>query len=55
MIPLSEDPFVYDIASLIYGDKVAFVDYKEETALVIDNPRFAKFQERLFRSLFKRL
>lgn len=55
MIPPKEDPFTYDIAQLIYGDKVAFVDYKEETALVIDNPRFAKFSERLFRSLFKRL
>lgn len=55
MIPPSEDPFTYDIAQLIYGDKVAFVDYKEETALIIENPRFAKFQERLFRSLFKRL
>ncbi len=55
MIPQSEDPFTYDIAQLIYGDKVAFVDYKEETALVIDNPRFARFSERIFRSLFKRL
>lgn len=55
MIPPSEDPFTYDIATLIYGSKVAYVDYKEETALIIDNPRFAKFQERLFRSLFKRL
>lgn len=55
MIPPAEDPFVYDIAALVYGDKVAFVDYKEEIALVIDNPRFAKFQVRLFRSLFNRL
>ena len=55
MIPPHEDPFTYDIAMLIYGTKVAYVDYKEEMALVIDNPRFAKFQERLFRSLFNRL
>ncbi len=55
MIPPSEDPFTYDIAQLIYGDKVAFVDYKEEVALIVHNPRFAKFQERLFRSLFRRL
>lgn len=55
MIPKSEDPFTYDIAELIYGDKVAFVDYRAEVALLIENPRFARFQERLFRSLFKRL
>ncbi len=55
VMPAKEDPFTYDIASLIYGDKVAFVDYASETALVIENARFARFQERLFKSLFQRL
>jgi sugar-specific transcriptional regulator TrmB len=55
MIPKSDDPFTYDIAALIYADRVAFVDYRSETAITITHKRFARFQERLFRSLFKRL
>lgn len=54
-VPKDEDPFEYDVAQLIYGDKIAFVDYAKETALVIESPSLARFQERLFRLLFQRL
>ncbi|HTK05303.1 MAG TPA: helix-turn-helix domain-containing protein [Candidatus Eisenbacteria bacterium] len=49
------DPFEYDIAMIVYGDKVATVDYAGETAVIVRNPRLAKFQARLFRTLFDRL
>ncbi|MDO8521576.1 MAG: hypothetical protein Q7S52_05670 [bacterium] len=54
-IPPSSDLFAYNITQLIYGPKVAFVDYNTETAIIIENPIIAKFQERLFKLLYQRL
>lgn len=51
-IPASFDLFAYDITQLIYGNKVAFVDYNTETAVVIENSEIARFQERIFRFLY---
>lgn len=54
-IPQGADLFAYDITELIYGPKTAFVDYNTETAIIIENPIIAKFQERLFKLLYQRL
>ena len=54
-IPHGSDLFAYNITQLMYGDKVAFVDYNSETAIIIENPIIAKFQERLFKLLYQRL
>lgn len=54
-IPQGADLFAYDITELIYGPKIAFVDYNTETAIIIENPIIAKFQERLFKLLYQRL
>ncbi len=54
-VPVEKDAFDYNIAQLIYGNKVALVDYNTETAIIIENPMIAKFQERLFRLLFAKL
>ncbi|HTM69250.1 MAG TPA: winged helix-turn-helix domain-containing protein [Candidatus Binatia bacterium] len=49
------DPFEYDIALIVYGDKVATIDYAGETAVIVKNARLARFHARLFRALFDRL
>ena len=54
-IPPNSDLFAYNITQLIYGTKTAFVDYNTETAIIIENPIIAKFQERLFKLLYQRL
>jgi sugar-specific transcriptional regulator TrmB len=54
-IPPSSDLFAYNITQLIYGTKIAFIDYNTETAVILENPIIAKFQERLFKLLYQRL
>src|SRR3989344_1657269 len=54
-IPTGSDLFVYNVTQLIYGPKVAFVDYNTETAVIVENPIIAKFQERFFKLLYQRL
>jgi sugar-specific transcriptional regulator TrmB len=54
-IPEAYDPFDYNITELIYKNKVAFIDYDTETATLIENGRFASFQLKLFKLLFKKL
>jgi sugar-specific transcriptional regulator TrmB len=54
-IPKSIDPFDYNITQLIYKDTVAFIDFDTETATLIENKRFADFQLRLFKMLFRKL
>lgn len=54
-VPPSEDPFEYNITQIIYGDKVAFIDYDAETACIIESAKFAQFQQRIFRLLFSSL
>lgn len=55
VIPAGSDVFAYNITELIYGPKIAFVDYNTETAVIIENPVIAQFQERLFKLLYQRL
>ncbi len=54
-VPPGNNPFEYDITELIFGDKVAFIDYATQTASIIENPTFAKFQRQIFKLLFDRL
>ena len=54
-IPQGADLFEYDITQLIYGNKIAFVDYNTETAVIIENPAIAAFQTRLFKLFYQRL
>ena len=55
MFPSSKDLFAYNISQIIYADKVAFIDYSTETAYIIENPMFARFQQQMFMLLFDRL
>lgn len=54
-IPQVFDLFEYDITQLIYGDKVAFIDYEREVASIIEDPVFAEFQKKIFKFIFKQL
>jgi hypothetical protein len=40
---------------LIYGDKVVYVDYNKEEAIMITQPDIAQFHRRIFKELFDRL
>lgn len=54
-IPAKFDLFEYDITQLIYHNRVVFIDYKRETANVIESKRYAEFQRQLFKLLFNNL
>lgn len=55
IIPAEFDRFEYDITLLVFGDKVAYVDYSTDTAVTIENKAIAQFQKRLFQLLFSKL
>ena len=54
-VSASLDIFDYDVTQIIYKNKVAFIDLPTSTAWIVENERFARFQERLFRLLFEKL
>lgn len=55
MLPDDSDQFEYGISELIYRDRVVFLDYNSKSVITIDNKKFAEFQKRIFKTLFKRL
>lgn len=54
-VPADYDLFEYDISQIIYGNKVAILDYNTTSAIVIENAVIAEFQKKLFKLLFKKL
>jgi len=55
VVPPDFDLFEYNISQIIYGDKVAVIDYNTETGVIIENPAIAKFQAKIFQLLFRKL
>ena len=55
IIPEEFDLFKHDITLLVYGPKIAYVDYSTESAAIIENPVIAEFQRKLFLLLYKYL
>ncbi len=55
MIPKESGLFDFNIIQIIYGSKVALLDFNSETAIVIDNPIMAEFQKQIFKLLFNSL
>lgn len=53
VIPKSFDLFEDNVSKVIYKNKVAIVDYNSLTWFIIENHLFAKFEEKLFKFLFK--
>lgn len=48
-------PFENNITQLIGNGKVIFIDYDTETAVLIENDRFADFQKSIFKIFFEKL
>ncbi len=53
MIPSSFDEFWDNISKIIFANKVAIIDYDSQIGWVIENERFARYEEKLFRLLAK--
>lgn len=54
-VPEKKDLFDHNISQIIYADKVAFIDYNTETALIIENRILSGFQKKLFKLLYEKL
>lgn len=54
-IPKEFDLFEDNISLLIYGNKTAYIDYSSNTSFIIESPKIAHFQEKLFKLLYKKL
>jgi len=54
-VPKEYDLFDHDITQIIYGNKVAFIDYNSETATIIESKIFADFQRKIFKLLYRKL
>lgn len=55
VIPPESGLFNHNVMQLIYGHKVAFVDFNSETALIIENSKIAEFQKQIFKLLYGQL
>lgn len=54
-IPKEYDLFEDNVSLVIYGDKTAYVDYGSNTAFIIESSKIARFQEKLFKLLYRKL
>jgi HTH-type transcriptional regulator, sugar sensing transcriptional regulator len=54
-MPPGFNPFDQEVSMLIYGDKIAFLDFNTETAITIENKKIAEFQKILFKFIYKSL
>jgi sugar-specific transcriptional regulator TrmB len=48
-------PFEDNITQITGNNKVVFIDYDTETAIVIENKRFADYQKSIFKLLFEKI
>lgn len=55
VLPKESGFFDFDILQLIYGEKVALVDFNSETAFVVENRKNAEFQKKIFMLLYHSL
>lgn len=55
MLPKSFDAFEQGVSQFIFGDKLALIDFKTETAIVITNKTLAKYHAKLFQYLYRSL
>ena len=53
IIPKLYDAFDHDVTMTIYGDTVAYIDFSNESSIIIENPMIADFQKKLFILLHK--
>lgn len=53
IIPPKYDIFEDNITKIIYGNKVAIIDYNSLESFIIESPIFANFEKKIFLLLFK--
>jgi len=54
-IPEKDEEFNYNVTEIIYGDRVAFIDYNSDTAMIIESKPISDFQKHIFKSFYKKL
>lgn len=54
-IPMNYDLFDDNIGKIIYGNKVAIIDYSTSMSFIIENKKFAEFEKKIFKLLFSYL
>ena len=54
-IPKNYDLFDDNIGKIIYANKVAILDYNTNTSFIIENKKFADFEKKIFKLLFRYL
>ncbi len=52
-IPKNFDLFDDNIGKIIYGNKVAIIDYNTSMSFIIENKKFAEFEKKVFQLLFR--
>lgn len=54
-MPPEFDLFDYEVSMLIYSDKIAFIDFNTEMAVIIENKKIAEFQRKLFQFIYRKI
>lgn len=54
-IPKNYDLFEDNVTKLIYSNKVAIIDHNTHTSFIVENQKFANFEKKIFKLLFKYL
>lgn len=54
-VPHSCNLFDLNVSQMIYGNKVALIDYNTKSVITIENKMIAEFQKKLFKLLFSKL
>ncbi len=55
VVPERFSLFDLNVSQIVYGSKVAIINYDQESAIIIDDKTLAQFQQRLFKLLFSLL
>ena len=55
IMPNDFGSFDHNVTEIVYGDKIAFIDYNSETAMIIESKRIADFQQHIFKMLYEKL
>lgn len=55
VIPREYDEFDQDVTMTVYGNKVAYIDFTNESSIIIENAMIADFQKKLFMLTYRKL
>lgn len=55
LLPPDTPLFDNNVSEFIYADKVVFMDFNNETAILIEDPMIADFQKKLFNAFYRLL